>query len=546
MRLLLTGGNGHFARAAAAALSGEHDVRSLDMAFSPALQQGIEAREGDVRDPAFAAACVDGVDAILHLAPLTMFDPQEVDDASALDIATRGTFVLLNAAREAGVQHIILASTLDLFDRMPTHWRVSEAWKPRPMPSTPQLCAWLAELSARENARAGGLEVICLRFGRIVNDTQAASQPFDPRWVHVDDAIEGVHRAIVGPAVSRSPAALPGSQGRANSHPAGAYIVRHITAAGSRAKVRMANSASGGDDFGYQRAHDFHERWPEALPERDERPWEEVLAPLHMPSRPIRNVVIFGAGGPVAAVTARELASSYALRLADIRAVADVIAEGKPQMPGAPLPTLLGAPHEYQIVDVRDPQQVLDACEGMDAIINLSVLRQDPADAFRVNTLGAINVMRAAVAHGIRRVVHTGPLVSGTHGPGDYQSDYDLHADAPARPYNALYIHSKYLAQEACRVFAEHYGLEVPALLFNGFVNPERPGGPNLTFAVSWEDSARAIRRALEVPSLPSPYEEFNVLTDLPQRRYRNEKTKEILGWVPRDRLEHFWKEAQS
>ena len=116
-----------------------------------------------------------------------------------------------------------------------------------------------------------------------------------------------------------------------------------------------------------------------------------------------------------------------------------------------------------------------------------------------------------------------------------------MHVDAPARPYDQLYIHSKYLGQEACRVFADHYGLEVPVLLFGAFVNPRQPGGTLHTFAVSWEDSARAIRRALEVPALPAPCELFNVTTDLPQGRFSNGKTKLMLGWVPRDRLEHYW-----
>jgi len=35
----------------------------------------------------------------------------------------------------------------------------------------------------------------------------------------------------------------------------------------------------------------------------------------------------------------------------------------------------------------------MEAAEGMDAIINLSVVRRDPVLAFQVNTLGCYNVM---------------------------------------------------------------------------------------------------------------------------------------------------------
>jgi nucleoside-diphosphate-sugar epimerase len=531
MRILITGANGRFARSIVEALSPEHTFRALDMQFSEPFPQEVERYEADLRDPGAVTTAVQGTDAVLHLAPISV--SEDSDDLMALDMATRGTYVLMNAARESGVAHVIVGSTLDLFERMPANWRVNEVWRPRPMPNTAQLCAWLAELSARECARVGGPLVTCLRFGHIVDDAEAATHPFRSQWLHVEDAVKGVSCALRWGA----------EQTDCPLHKR--WRVHHITAAGPRAKVRLSPPASAEDGFGYRPAHDFHQYWPQQELPREERSWEEVLAPAAMRSRAIRKVAVFGAGGPVGAVTAVELSSSYSLRLLDVRPVADIIAEGKPQMPGAPLPTLLGAPHEYGIVDVRDPRQVMAACEGVDAIINLTVIRYDPIDAFRVNTLGAINIMRAAVVHSIRRVVQTGPLVEGTPGPGDYSWDYDVHVDAPARPYNQLYIHSKYLGQEASRVFAEYHGLELPVLLFAGFVNPELPGNPQAVFAVSWQDSARAIRRALELGALPAPFEMFNVTTDLPQGRFRNEKTRQVLGWVPRDRLEHYWRYSE-
>ena len=74
--------------------------------------------------------------------------------------------------------------------------------------------------------------------------------------------------------------------------------------------------------------------------------------------RPIRSVVVFGAGGPLAAAAARALAPAYRLRLTDVRPLADLAREGRPQSPGAPLPAVLGPPHEAAVVDVADPAQV--------------------------------------------------------------------------------------------------------------------------------------------------------------------------------------------
>src|SRR5438045_9123780 len=87
------------------------------------------------------------------------------------------------------------------------------------------------------------------------------------------------------------------------------------------------------------------------------------------------KVAIFGAGGPVGAAAARALKEHYTLRLTDVRPIAAIAAEGKPQSPGAPLPEALPAPHECRVVDVTDYAQVRDAAEGMDALINATVVR---------------------------------------------------------------------------------------------------------------------------------------------------------------------------
>ena len=184
----------------------------------------------------------------------------------------------------------------------------------------------------------------------------------------------------------------------------------------------------------------------------------------------------------------------------------------------------------------------------MDAIINCTVVRPHPVHAFRVNVLGAYNVMRAAVAHGIRRVVHTGPQQVTLRAPAGYWGNRDLSPDVPSRPGDSLYILTKYLGQEICRIFAEEHDLEVPALLFSSFVNPETPPPRPLgafPFSVSWEDAAEAMRGALRAPSFPHPFEPFFILGDLPHGRYSNEKAKRLLRWQPRDTLEAHWRRGE-
>ncbi|HVG98424.1 MAG TPA: hypothetical protein VNK05_16065, partial [Chloroflexota bacterium] len=111
-------------------------------------------------------------------------------------------------------------------------------------------------------------------------------------------------------------------------------------------------------------------------------------------------------------------------------------------------------------------------------------------------------------------------------------------------PGTSLYGHSKFLGEEAMRVFAEYYDLEVPALLFSIFADPEtaqRRGGGVFPMTVSWEDAGHAVRRALEVATLPSPFETFHILADLPHGKYSNAKARRLLGWQPRDTLARLW-----
>jgi nucleoside-diphosphate-sugar epimerase len=263
-----------------------------------------------------------------------------------------------------------------------------------------------------------------------------------------------------------------------------------------------------------------------------------------IPPRTIRRVLILGAGGPLGAVAAENLARDHHLRLADHRPLAEVAA-GPPQSPGAPLARPLAAPHEERPVDVTDQSQVVAAAEGMDAILNLAVMRRDPVEAFRVNLLGAHNLMVAADVHDIRRVVHTGPVQMILDHPAGYGADFHLPENAPSRPGDDLYFLSKFLGQELVRIVAEERGHEVPCLLFGNFVDPATsppPGYRLWSFTLSWADAGEALARAIRTPAFPRPFQVLHPNADLPHGRYPNVEAKRLLGWQPRDRLETLWR----
>ncbi len=66
---------------------------------------------------------------------------------------------------------------------------------------------------------------------------------------------------------------------------------------------------------------------------------------------------------------------------------------------------------KFHIGDVREYDSVYDALQGVDFVFHAAALKQVPScefhpmEAVRTNVLGAENVMRAAIAHGVRRCV---------------------------------------------------------------------------------------------------------------------------------------------
>jgi nucleoside-diphosphate-sugar epimerase len=261
----------------------------------------------------------------------------------------------------------------------------------------------------------------------------------------------------------------------------------------------------------------------------------------------LRHVTVYGGCGPLAGAAFGPLAARYAVRLTDVLSPAAGAARVASRWPGAFTPPVdFPPPHEFQQVDIGDSAAVLAAADGAGALVNCSVVRDQLEAAFRVNTIGAFNVFRAAVMQGIRRVVHTGPQVLNAAHPLGYAGDFDLPDEAPIRAGANLYFHSKYLGLEIGRVFAQNHGLEVAALLFSIFVNPAQPGrrrGGHLPPAtVAWRDAGMAVRQAVAVPVLPSPFEVLRIVGDLPHGRFSNAKARRVLQWQPEESLAALWR----
>jgi UDP-glucose 4-epimerase len=116
--------------------------------------------------------------------------------------------------------------------------------------------------------------------------------------------------------------------------------------------------------------------------------------------------------------------------------------------------------------DVRDYAAVERAARGASAIVHIAGIAGDrpalPSDIVAANLLGTWNVLLAAEAEGIRRVVYfsSGKALGMLERDPAYLPIDDAHPGLPGLPY-AL---SKWLAEEMCAAFTARTGIDTLCL----------------------------------------------------------------------------------
>lgn len=109
--VLVTGGTGFLgSHLVSLLLRRRETVRVLTRASTPQLrEQGVEIVEGSLLDPAVLAEALDGVSHVYHCAGLVSRDPDVAPEMFRVHVD--GTRALLLAAREAGVERVLVVST---------------------------------------------------------------------------------------------------------------------------------------------------------------------------------------------------------------------------------------------------------------------------------------------------------------------------------------------------------------------------------------------------------------------------------------------------
>jgi UDP-glucose 4-epimerase len=130
-----------------------------------------------------------------------------------------------------------------------------------------------------------------------------------------------------------------------------------------------------------------------------------------------------------------------------------------------------------QHVDIRDAEAVSQAIGEArpDAIFHLAAqidVRKsvaDPAFDARTNVEGTVNVLAAAQAHGVKRVVNTS-TGGAIYGEGRQIPAPESHPVAPEAPYGL----SKFCAEQYCEIFTRLHGLSTVSLRYGNVYGPRQ------------------------------------------------------------------------
>jgi len=154
----------------------QQEVRVLDN-FSNGSRQNldfvrdrIDLVEGDIRDPAEVERAMKGVRYVLHQAALCSVPRSVEDPATTNEINVQGTLNVLLAARAAGVQRVVYASSSSVYGE--SHLRIQDEDQ-RPFPISAYAVSKLAgELYCRLFSRLYGLETVILRYFNVFGPRQ--------------------------------------------------------------------------------------------------------------------------------------------------------------------------------------------------------------------------------------------------------------------------------------------------------------------------------------------------------------------------------------
>jgi UDP-glucose 4-epimerase len=136
----------------------------------------VEIIEGSILDAATLSRAVEGADAVVHLAARASVPRSLEDPVATHDVNATGTLRVLEAARQAGGAHVVVASSSSVYGANNT---LPASEDLAPLPLSPYAASKLAaEGYSLSYARSFGLPVLVFRFFNVFGPLQRAGHAY--------------------------------------------------------------------------------------------------------------------------------------------------------------------------------------------------------------------------------------------------------------------------------------------------------------------------------------------------------------------------------
>ena len=227
MRVLVTGGSGFIGSHVVDRLILQgHAPRIFDLVRSQGRHRDdISVVVGDILDGMALRAAMRDCDAVIHLAAIADVEAVAADPLRADLVNTRGTALLLEAARDERIQHVVYGSTIWVYGNTPGEELLDEEALLAPPDHFYTATKLAGEMYCRAYGHMFGLAPTILRFGiphgprarastvvaRFV-DRARAGEPLSVngdgqqsrQFVYVEDLAEGIVASLTSGAQGRT------------------------------------------------------------------------------------------------------------------------------------------------------------------------------------------------------------------------------------------------------------------------------------------------------------------------------------------------------
>jgi len=133
-------------------------------------RDGFTFREGDVRDPETVASLVTGVDHVFHQAAIASVPRSVENPVAAIDVNCTGTATVLDAARSAGVDTVVVASSAAVYG---SDERVPKVETMQVDPESPYaLSKYVTETLAVQASDLYDIDAVALRYFNVFGPRQ--------------------------------------------------------------------------------------------------------------------------------------------------------------------------------------------------------------------------------------------------------------------------------------------------------------------------------------------------------------------------------------